>query len=194
MPSTCDQLTCEHCGKRFSRRSTLEQHVALHGATSSSDWEEIQDAALHDLEQAAAFGALELSFTNFAAPSSPPGRFAGSWSGPGEGKEEHLDDSSFSAVDYPSGSLLEVKKEDSPPGVSKAKGSAGHPVSGSRCGTCGKIFTRQSLLNRHLKLHAGIKPYLCTVSTYFMSLLKQNDNCLPSCRASFPLYSVVDTE
>jgi hypothetical protein len=157
----CEQLTCEYCGKRFSRRSTLEQHVALHGATSSSDWEEIQDAALHDLEQAAAFGALagELGYANFSVPSSPLDRFAAN-----EGRDDE-EEESFS-FNGPAGNSMEVKREEgTTAGAVTAKGSAGQRGEGSRCPTCGKTFSRQSLLNRHLKLHAGIKPYLCTVST-----------------------------
>jgi hypothetical protein len=149
--------------------------VALHGATSSSDWEEIQDAALHDLEQAAAFGALagELGYANFSVPSSPLDRFAagpGSQSGANEGREDEEEESfSFNGL---VGNSLEVKREEgTTTGVMTAKGSAGQRGEGSRCPTCGKIFSRQSLLNRHLKLHAGIKPYLCTVSTHIFIII-----------------------
>ena len=41
------KLTCSHCGKTFSRRSTLEQHIASHIVDEhNSSWEDVQDAAL----------------------------------------------------------------------------------------------------------------------------------------------------
>eukprot|EP00092_Neocalanus_flemingeri_P002509 GFUD01002685.1.p1 GENE.GFUD01002685.1~~GFUD01002685.1.p1 ORF type:complete len:189 (+),score=53.02 GFUD01002685.1:67-633(+) len=52
-PKVLPKLTCNHCGKLFSRKSTLEQHLVTHSATSHDEsWEEVQDAAVKDLEQA----------------------------------------------------------------------------------------------------------------------------------------------
>ena len=60
------KLTCRHCNKTFSRKSTLDQHLVSH---SSERWADVQvdqffsskiksspqDAAIKDLEQAIAF-------------------------------------------------------------------------------------------------------------------------------------------
>ena len=48
------KLTCSHCGKTFSRQSTLDQHMVTH--SSSQSWEEVQDAAIQDLEHAITYG------------------------------------------------------------------------------------------------------------------------------------------
>ena len=46
-------LKCEHCGKTFYRKSTLDQHLVTHSSTELNDsWEEVQDAAIKDLERA----------------------------------------------------------------------------------------------------------------------------------------------
>lgn len=37
------------------------------------------------------------------------------------------------------------------------------PIKKHECKKCKKSFSRVSLLNRHMKLHLGIKPYQCTV-------------------------------
>ena len=52
-PTVLPKLTCSHCGKTFSRKSTLEQHMVTHSTTEDNEtWEEVQDAAIDDLEQA----------------------------------------------------------------------------------------------------------------------------------------------
>ena len=48
------KLTCSHCGKTFSRQVTLDQHMVTHSSTQS--WEEVQDAAIQDLEHAITYG------------------------------------------------------------------------------------------------------------------------------------------
>ena len=55
-PTVLPKLTCNHCGKTFSRQSTLEQHLVIHSTTGTETWEEIQDAAIKDLENAIAYG------------------------------------------------------------------------------------------------------------------------------------------
>ena len=180
------QLTCEHCGKSFSRRSTLEQHVALHGAANTTDWEEIQDAALIDLEQAAAFGALagELSYANFVDAFSSLARAAlpGDRQGEKDDDDDDDEDEEEKELQSPSpdkktiGSATPSERGSSSAGTPKpaAKGSD----SQRRCPTCGKIFSRQSLLNRHLKLHAGIRPFLCNVSAVLDFSLTAFLSCL----------------
>ena len=52
-PAVLPKLTCSHCGKTFSRKSTLEQHMVTHSTSEDNEtWEEVQDAAIDDLEQA----------------------------------------------------------------------------------------------------------------------------------------------
>ena len=52
-PAVLPKLTCRHCGKTFSRKSTLEQHMVTHSTSEDNEtWEEVQDAAIDDLEQA----------------------------------------------------------------------------------------------------------------------------------------------
>ena len=52
-PTVLPKLTCSHCGKTFSRKSTLEQHMVTHSTSEDNEtWEEVQDAAIDDLEQA----------------------------------------------------------------------------------------------------------------------------------------------
>ena len=52
-PTVLPKLTCSHCGKTFSRKSTLEQHMVTHSTNKDNEsWEEVQDAAIDDLEQA----------------------------------------------------------------------------------------------------------------------------------------------
>ena len=52
-PTVLPKLTCRHCGKTFSRKSTLEQHMVTHSTAEDNEtWEEVQDAAIDDLEQA----------------------------------------------------------------------------------------------------------------------------------------------
>ena len=51
------KLTCDHCGKSFSRKSTLDQHMVTHSINEDNEtWEEVQDAAIDDLEQAIVYG------------------------------------------------------------------------------------------------------------------------------------------
>jgi len=58
-PKVLPKLTCDHCGKQFSRKSTLEQHLVTHSETShDKSWEEVQDAAVKDLEQAISSSSL----------------------------------------------------------------------------------------------------------------------------------------
>lgn len=142
--------------------------MALHGAASATDWEEIQDAALDDLEQAAAFGALagELGYASFATASPQP---AGSH---GSGKEEQEEGLAAPPSEIPSGQPALPTMKDGASGRAAqlaTKDGAANPLARCKCPTCGKIFSRQSLLNRHLKLHAGIKPYLCNVRLIFLS-------------------------
>ena len=52
-PTVLPKLTCSHCGKTFSRKSTLDQHMVTHSTNEDNEtWEEVQDAAIDDLEQA----------------------------------------------------------------------------------------------------------------------------------------------
>ena len=52
-PTVLPKLTCRHCGKTCSRKSTLEQHMVTHSTAEDNEtWEEVQDAAIDDLEQA----------------------------------------------------------------------------------------------------------------------------------------------
>ena len=161
--------------------------MALHGATSTSDWEEIQDAALHDLEQAAAFGALELGgYANFPPDSPPPQQQAALDPPAGSPESAEKEEATaprlnpvgdptkqdeFLPAEFPSGGGLNTEL------VGKAGGGSVHTgMIRCRCATCGKTFARQSLLNRHLKLHAGIRPFLCnvryrTVGTYRIFLM-----------------------
>ena len=56
VPKVLPKLTCSHCGKSFSRKSTLDQHMVTHSSTKNNEsWEEVQDAAIKDLERAIAF-------------------------------------------------------------------------------------------------------------------------------------------
>lgn len=182
VPKVLPKLTCEYCGKSFSRRSTLEQHVALHGATNTTDWEEIQDAALHDLEEAAAFGLLagELGYAATLAKNNvrtSPAHFpsnAGVSQGSGikgikeEAEEEDgADLAAASAVHNTAtvlinhGMAVDCAATTGVPGHPAARVGDGNLGIRCRCATCGKTFARQSLLNRHHKLHAGIKPFVC---------------------------------
>jgi len=102
---------------------------------SSERWADVQDAAIKDLEHAIAF-------------SGEP-TFLGGRKGMGAG------------VHHPHG---EEEEEISPPPDVKEEGKeAGKEEEGHRCARCGKSFSRLSLLNRHMKLHSGIKPFACTV-------------------------------
>ena len=57
VPKVLPKLTCSHCGKTFSRQSTLDQHMVTHSSTRNNEsWEDVQDAAIKDLECAIAFG------------------------------------------------------------------------------------------------------------------------------------------
>ena len=38
-----------------------------------------------------------------------------------------------------------------------------HKTKSHECNKCHKTFSKVSLLNRHMKLHSGIKPYQCNV-------------------------------
>ena len=53
-PTVLPKLTCKHCGKTFSRQSTLNQHMVTH-STHGQSWEEVQDAAIQDLEHEIVF-------------------------------------------------------------------------------------------------------------------------------------------
>ena len=56
-PTVLPKLTCDHCGKSFSRKSTLDQHIVTHSRNEDSEtWEDVQDAAIDDLEQAIVYG------------------------------------------------------------------------------------------------------------------------------------------
>ena len=133
------KLTCRHCNKTFSRKSTLDQHLVSH---SSERWADVQvdhlklslgqkknqvlffqDAAIKDLEQAIAFSG---------EPTFLDGRknigVNQQQSQPGEEEEEIS----------PPPDVKEESKEKQ-----KEKDDDGH-----RCTKCGKSFGRLSLLNR----------------------------------------------
>jgi hypothetical protein len=142
--------------------------VALHGATNSTDWEEIQDAALDDLEQAALAG--DLGYPNFvdafALLQTTPTITGENEEEDGEEEEKEL------ASPLTESNVAEAGAETSAGGEpAVAEASLSGPqcsdaaATRRRCTICGKTFSRQSLLNRHLKLHAGIRPFLCNVST-----------------------------
>ena len=64
VPKVLPKLTCTHCGKSFSRKSTLDQHMVTHSSTKNNEsWEDVQDAAVKDLECAIAFRYLTSNCT-----------------------------------------------------------------------------------------------------------------------------------
>jgi len=129
------KLTCRHCNKTFSRKSTLDQHLVSH---SSERWADVQDAAIKDLEQAIAFS----------------------------GEPTFLDGRKNIGVNQQQTQPGEEEEEISPPPDVKEEGKEKQKEKdddGHRCTKCGKSFGRLSLLNRHMKLHSGIKPWACTV-------------------------------
>eukprot|EP00090_Calanus_glacialis_P003043 TRINITY_DN12207_c0_g1_i1.p1 TRINITY_DN12207_c0_g1~~TRINITY_DN12207_c0_g1_i1.p1 ORF type:complete len:218 (-),score=47.07 TRINITY_DN12207_c0_g1_i1:379-1032(-) len=72
-PKVLPMLKCEHCGKTFYRRSTLDQHLVTHSSTQLNDsWEEVQDAAIKDLERAVSNSSLsgDVSLRPFSGRSS----------------------------------------------------------------------------------------------------------------------------
>jgi len=73
-PKVLPMLKCEHCGKTFYRRSTLDQHLVTHSSTQLNDsWEEVQDAAIKDLERAVSSSSLsgDSSLMPFSGRSKP---------------------------------------------------------------------------------------------------------------------------
>ena len=57
LPTVLPKLSCNHCGKTFSRQSTLEQHMVTHSSsTQAQTWEEVQDAAIQDMEHDILYG------------------------------------------------------------------------------------------------------------------------------------------
>jgi len=51
-PRVLPMIKCEHCDKTFYRKSTLDQHLVTHSTTElNHSWEEVQDAAIKDLER-----------------------------------------------------------------------------------------------------------------------------------------------
>ena len=56
-PTVLPKLVCKTCGKTFSRQSTLDQHLVTHSRNEDNEsWEDVQDAAIEDLEQAIVYG------------------------------------------------------------------------------------------------------------------------------------------
>ena len=130
------KLTCRHCNKTFSRKSTLDQHLVSH---SSERWADVQvdqffsskikssaffqDAAIKDLEQAIAFS----------------------------GEPTFLDGRKNIGVNQQQTQPGEEEEEISPPPDVKEEGKEKQKEKdddGHRCTKCGKSFGRLSLLNR----------------------------------------------
>jgi len=66
VPKVLPKLTCTHCGKSFSRKSTLDQHLVTHSSTKNNEsWEDVQDAAVKDLECAIAFRQEKQHFIKY---------------------------------------------------------------------------------------------------------------------------------
>ena len=59
------KLNCKTCGKTFSRQSTLDQHMVTHSRNEDNEsCEDVQDAAIEDLEQAVVYGWELLNHIN----------------------------------------------------------------------------------------------------------------------------------
>jgi len=156
------KLTCDHCGKSFSRRSTLEQHIASHDQHNTS-WEDVQDAALQDLEKAIVFEK----------------------SGGGANLYKSVTDN----VEDLDLSRDEEEEEIPAPHDTDTKEF--------RCPTCSKVFNKNSNLQKHKKIHTGIKPYACDIcgwrflqnynlKKHMMSHALDRPNKCVDCLASFP--------
>ena len=57
------KLTCDHCGKSFSRRSTLEQHLASHD-THNTSWEDVQVHITYTITRHVYVGRYSLTAQN----------------------------------------------------------------------------------------------------------------------------------
>jgi len=137
-PKVLPKLTCTHCGKSFSRKSTLDQHLVTHSSTKNNEsWEDVQDAAVKDLECAIAFSSMsgEASLMTISGEINQKS--------PGGDEEEEIAPPE-DIKDEPK----EVKTTD---------------VDQHECPKCSKAFSKVSLLNRHMKVHSGVKPFGCTV-------------------------------
>merc|ERR1719367_2430448 len=153
-PTVLPKLTCNHCGKTFSRQSTLEQHLVIHSTTGTETWEEIQDAAIKDLENAIAYGTDPSQIT-----LSRQTRLLERKSGSVDEEEEisppdDLDEDN----DNDDSKHVQLKTP-----AAQIPTQPAAPIKKHECKKCKKSFSRVSLLNRHMKLHLGIKPYQCTV-------------------------------
>ncbi|XP_071528455.1 uncharacterized protein [Panulirus ornatus] len=118
---------------------------------------------LPEFLQAAASGALASGTAtyphhSFAGPSGyQPGDLAG-WQGDGSslGFPAHLN---FSTSDSSS--------QQNAPGGSASESSRGSYVGGGpRCIFCGKVFRWPCLLQRHIRIHTGERPYSCPYCPY----------------------------
>jgi len=117
--------------------------MVTHSSTKNNEsWEDVQDAAVKDLECAIAFSSMtgEASFVTLSGESKEKSPI-------GEEEEEIA----------PPADIKDEKKDEKQENDNKADGSQ------HECSECNKSFANISLLQRHMKLHSAFKPFICNV-------------------------------